>query len=167
VTEPLDVPDPAAGPEQARTLRRLLTRHAVDTRPLAIAPYRRLLVGQGTSFIGSMLTQVAVPVQIWALTASPLYVGFVGLAGLVPIVVFGLYGGAIADAVDRRVLYLWSSIGGWVVTLALLVQTLLDLQNIWLILALVFVQSGMFAVAWFKASMLSATALRNVARSTL
>ena len=125
----------------------LLGRHAVDTRPLRIPEYRRILIGQGTSFIGSMLTQVAVPVQIWALTASPLYVGFVGLAGLVPIVVFGLYGGAIADAVDRRVLYLWSSIGGWVVTLALLVQTLLDLQNIWLILALVFVQSGMFAVA--------------------
>ena len=133
--------------EEARGLRALLGRHAVDTRPLRIPEYRRILIGQGTSFIGSMLTQVAVPVQIWALTASPLYVGFVGLAGLVPIVVFGLYGGAIADAVDRRVLYLWSSIGGWVVTLALLVQTLLDLQNIWLILALVFVQSGMFAVA--------------------
>ena len=133
--------------EEARGLRGLLGRHAVDTRPLRIPEYRRILIGQGTSFIGSMLTQVAVPVQIWALTASPLYVGFVGLAGLVPIVVFGLYGGAIADAVDRRVLYLWSSIGGWVVTLALLVQTLLDLQNIFLILALVFVQSGMFAVA--------------------
>jgi MFS family permease len=125
----------------------LLERHAVDTRPLRIPEYRRILVGQGTSFIGSMLTQVAVPVQIWVLTESPLYVGFVGLAGLVPIVVFGLYGGAIADAVDRRVLYLWSSVGGWVVTLALLAQTLLDLQNIWLILALVFVQSGMFAMA--------------------
>jgi MFS family permease len=152
VSEPPDDPfepsvaaeDPA---EEASGLRGLLTRHAVDTRPLRIPEYRRVLVGQGTSFIGSMLTQVAVPVQIWALTQSPLYVGFVGLAGLVPIVVFGLYGGAIADAVDRRVLYLWSSIGGWVVTLALLAQTLLDVQNIWLILALVFVQSGMFAVA--------------------
>ena len=41
-------------------------RHAVDTRPLAIAAYRRLLIGQGTAFIGSMLTQVAVPVQVYA-----------------------------------------------------------------------------------------------------
>ena len=89
-------------------MRGLLGRHAVDTRPLAIGPYRRLLIGQSTSFVGSMLTQVAVPVQIWALTHSTLYVGFVGLAGLVPIVVFGLYGGAIADAVDRRTLYLLS-----------------------------------------------------------
>ena len=109
--------------------------------------YRRLFIGQGTSFIGSMLTQVAVPVQVWALTHSSLYVGFVGLAGLLPIVGFGLYGGAIADVVDRRVLYLWASVGGWVVTLALLAQTLLDLRDVWLILALVAVQSAMFAMA--------------------
>ncbi len=124
-----------------------LARHALDTRPLAVRPYRRLLIGQGTSFVGSMLTQVAVPVQIWALTHSTLYVGYVGLAGLVPIVVFGLYGGAIADAIDRRRLYLWSSTGSWLVTLALLVQTLLDLRDVWLILALVALQSAMFAIA--------------------
>ena len=146
-TPPRGTPDPAGAAAQAPGLRGLLGRHAVDTRPLAIAPYRRLLIGQGTSFIGSMLTQVAVPVQIWALTHSTLYVGFVGLAGLVPIVVFGLYGGAIADAVDRRTLYLWSSVGGWGVTLALLAQTLVDLRNVWLILALVAVQSAMFAIA--------------------
>jgi MFS family permease len=125
----------------------LFRRHVVDTRPLAIAPYRRLLVGQGTAFIGSMLTQVAVPVQVYALTHSSLDVGFVGLAGLVPIVVFGIYGGAIADAVDRRRLYLAASIGTWAVTLALLAQTLLDLRNIGLILALVAVQSATFAIA--------------------
>jgi MFS family permease len=137
----------AEQPLSNRTMRGLLGRHAVDVRPLAIAPYRRLLVGQGTSFIGSMLTQVAVPVQVYALTHSSLYVGFVGLSGLVPIIIFGLYGGAIADAIDRRRLYLWSSVGTWSVTLALLVQTLLDLRNIGLILALVAVQSAMFAVA--------------------
>ena len=150
---PSDAPDPADISEQAaelRSMRRLrghVGRQTLDTRPLQIAPFRRLLIGQGTSFIGSMLTQVAVPVQVYELTRSSLYVGYVGLAGLLPIVVFGLYGGAIADAVDRRVLYLWSSLGGWAVTLALLVQTLLDARNVWLILALVAVQSGMFAVA--------------------
>ena len=102
-------------PSRPASLRGLLRHHALDTRPLAIRPYRRLLIGQGTSFIGSMLTQVAVPVQVYALTHSSLYVGLVGLAGLVPIVVFGLYGGAIADVVDRRTLYFWSSVGdlGW------------------------------------------------------
>ncbi len=140
--------DPVEDPvEEARGLRRLLRQHAVDTRPLAVPAYRRLLIGQGTSFIGSMLTQVAVPVEVFAISRSSLQVGLVGFAGLVPIVVFGLYGGAIADAVDRRVLYLISSIGVWAVTLGLLVQTLLHLRSVPLILALVFVQSGLFAVA--------------------
>jgi MFS family permease len=134
-------------PEQVRSLRALLRRHAVDTRPLAVAPFRRLVIGQGTAFVGSMLTQVAVPVQVYAISHSSLYVGLVGLAGLVPIVVFGLYGGAIADAIDRRILYFWSSVGTWAVTLALLVQTLLDLRNVGLILALIAVQSAFFAIA--------------------
>ena len=140
-------PDLEQAPEQARTLRSMLRRHAVDTRPLATPAYKRLLIGQGTAFIGSMLTQVAVPVQVYDISHSSLYVGLVGLAGLVPIVVFGLYGGAIADAMDRRVLYFWSSLGTWVVTLALLVQTLLGVNSVGLILALVAVQAAAFATA--------------------
>ncbi|MBV9823088.1 MAG: hypothetical protein JO144_12685, partial [Actinobacteria bacterium] len=72
-----------------------LRHHAIDVAPLRVAPFRRQVLGQGTSFIGSMLTQVAVPVQVYALSRSSFYVGLVGLAGLVPIVLFGLYGGAI------------------------------------------------------------------------
>lgn len=133
--------------EEARGLRSLVRRHAVDTRPLAIPDFRRLLIGQGTSYIGSMLTRVAVPVQIYAISHSSLYVGLVGLAGLVPIVIFGLYGGAIADVVDRRKLYLWSSLLTWAVTLALLAQSLLNLNSVGLILGLVVVQSGAFATS--------------------
>ncbi len=136
---------PDAG--QGRWLARLLRQHAVDTRPLAIHAYRRLLIGQGTSFVGSMLTQVAVPVQIYQLTHSSLYVGFFGLAGLVPIIAFGLYGGAIADAVDRGRLYFWSSAFTWATTLCLLAQTLLGIGNVWLILGLVAVQAAAWAIA--------------------
>jgi MFS family permease len=139
--------DPGVAAEEARGLRSLVRRHAVDTRPLAIAPYRRLLIGQGTSFVGSMLTQVAVPVQVYALSGSSLYVGLVGLAGLVPIVIFGLYGGAIADVIDRRKLYFWSSLVTWAVTLSLLAQTLVNLRSVAFILVLVAVQSGAFATA--------------------
>jgi MFS family permease len=142
-----DAPDLAEAPEQARSLRGLFARHALDLRPLAFDTYRRLLIGQGTSFIGSMLTQVAVPVQIYAFTHSSFYVGLVGLAGLVPIIAFGLYGGAIADVVDRRTLYLWSSLLSWAVTLGLLAQTLLGVGSPWLVLGLVAVQSAAFAVA--------------------
>jgi MFS family permease len=146
-TPPTDAPVQDEAVEQVRNVRSLLRRHAVDTRPIAVPAFRRLLIGQGTSFIGSMLTQVAVPVQVYELSHSSFYVGLVGLAGLVPIVVFGLYGGAIADAVDRRKLYLWSSLGTWAVTLALLAQTLVGVGSVWLLLALVAVQSGVFAIA--------------------
>ncbi len=154
--EKLSAPERAIAPGSAdnfpeggesRSLRSLFRHHAVDTRPLAIPAYRRLLVGQGTSFIGSMLTQVAVPVQVYAFSHSSLYVGLVGLAGLLPIVVFGLYGGAIADSMDRRVLYFWASVGTWAVTLALLLQTLAGVHSVGLILVLVAVQSAFFAIA--------------------
>jgi MFS family permease len=128
-------------------LRAALRRHAVDTRPVRITDYRRLLVGQGTAFIGSMVTQVAVPVEVYSISHSSLLVGLVGFVGLLPLVVFGLYGGAIADAVDRGRLYFWSSVGTWLVTIALLVQTLIGLHNIPVILGLVAVQAGTFAVA--------------------
>jgi MFS family permease len=146
--QPATAPEqPSTAPAHPRTVRRLVGRHAVDTRPLAILPFRRMIIGQGTSFVGSMLTQVAVPVQVYAISHSSLYVGFVGLAGLVPIVVFGIYGGAIADAMDRRVLYLYSSLGTWAVTLALLAQTLAGLRNVPLILTLVAVQAALFAIS--------------------
>jgi MFS family permease len=134
-------------PAPRRSLGALIRRHAVDTRPLVVPAYKRLVIGQGTSFIGSMLTQVAVPVQIYALTRSSLYVGFFGLAGLIPTIAFGLYGGAIADVVDRGKLYFWSSVLQWAMTIGLLAQTLLGLGNVWLILALVAVQAGAFAIA--------------------
>jgi MFS family permease len=142
-----DIPDTALVVEQVRTLRGRLRRQALDTRPLAVAPYRRLLIGQGTSFIGSMLTQVAVPVQVYAISRSSLDVGLVGLAGLLPIVGFGLYGGAIADVVDRRVLYLFASLGTWAITLALLAQTIMGVGSVGLLLGLVAIQSGTFAIA--------------------
>jgi MFS family permease len=125
----------------------LFRRHAVDVRPLRIVAYRRLLIGQGTAFVGSVVTQVAVPVEIYEITKDSLYVGLVGLFGLVPIVLFGLYGGAIADTVDRRRLMLTMSVIVWIMTIGLFVQTVVNLQNIWVILLLVMVQSGAWAVA--------------------
>ena len=78
-------------------------RHvAVDVRPLRHAAFRRLFVGQGVAFVGFQLTAVAVPVQMYAVTGSSFWVGLIGLAALVPLVVFGLYGGSVSDAVDRR-----------------------------------------------------------------
>jgi MFS family permease len=132
---------------QASRRGRLVRAVALDTRPLSVPAYRRTLIGQGGSYVGTMITEVAVPVQVYADSHSSLYVGLAGLAGLVPIVIFGLYGGAIADAVDRRRLALWSSLVTWAVTVLLLGQAILGLRSVGLILALVVVQSGGFAVS--------------------
>ncbi|MFJ4831923.1 MFS transporter [Streptomyces sp. NPDC088747] len=132
----------------ARRAARGFLRHAVaDTRPLATPAFRRTFLGQGASVVGMMLTAVAVPVQLYELTGSSLVVGLSGLVGLLPVIAFGLYGGAVADAVDRRRLYLGSCGFTWAATLALLLQSMLDVRSPALILVLVAVQAGGFAVS--------------------
>ena len=88
----------------------LVRRVAVDVRPLRHKDFRRIFLGQGVSYVGFQLTAVAVPVQMFSITHSSFWVGMLGFAALVPLVIFGLYGGAIADAVDRRLLYIASSL---------------------------------------------------------
>jgi hypothetical protein len=80
------------------------------------------------SVIGTQVTIVAVPIQVYDLTGSAAAVGLVGLAGLLPLVVFGLYGGAIADAVDRRRLVLVTTSGQALLAAVLVVQALLGLE---------------------------------------
>jgi MFS family permease len=75
----------------------------VDTTPLRESRDFRLLFWAGTVFyLGGMVSYVALPYQLYQLTGSNLAVGALGIAELVPLVVFGLYGGALADHVDRR-----------------------------------------------------------------
>jgi MFS family permease len=95
----LDQPSPSGRPGRYAWVRRL----AVDTTPLRDSPpFRRLVVGHGISFVGSEITFVAVPVQMYALTHSTLRVGLLGLTDLVPLLTVPIVGGAIADVVDRR-----------------------------------------------------------------
>ncbi len=128
-------------------LGRGLASTAIDVEPLRHPDFRRLFLGQGVAFIGYQLTAVAVSVQVYALTGSSLWVGLLGVAALVPLIVFGLYGGAIADAVDRRLLYISSSTLVWAATGGLLVQALLQVRSPVLVLGLVAVQSVGFAVS--------------------
>ena len=95
-----------------------MRRHTIDVRPLRHPPYRRLFIGNAVSNLGYQFTAVAVPVQMYALTASSLWVGLLGVAGLVPLIVFAVWGGAVADAVDRRRLLLASSALMWSATFA-------------------------------------------------
>jgi MFS family permease len=121
-------------------------RVAIDTRPLRHPAYRRMFVGSATSFFGTQLTAVAVPVQMYAMTKSNAWVGVLGIAGLVPLLIFSLWGGALADRLDRRRLLLVSSTLMWLVTLSLFAQAVLKVNSPWLLLGLVAVQSAAVAV---------------------
>lgn len=118
-----------------------------DVRPLQVsAPYRRLFVGNTVAQLGQQMTNVAVAIQVYALTHSSFYVGLVGVFALVPLVVLGLYGGAIADAMDRRTLALVASAGLWSVSIALAVQAFADLGSVWFLYGCIAVQSGFYAI---------------------
>lgn len=125
----------------------LARRWAIDVRPLREPAYRRSWVGNAVSFYGYQFTAVAVPVQMFELTRSSAWVGLLGVAALVPLLIFGLWGGAVADAVDRRRLLLASSTLAWAATFGLLAQALLRVGSPALLLALVAVQSVGFAVS--------------------
>jgi MFS family permease len=119
----------------------------LDLTPLRVSrPYRRLLLGEAVSVLGTQVTVVAVPIQVWQLTRSTAAVGLVGVAGLLPLVVFGLYGGAIADAVDRRTLVVVTTSGQAVLSLVLVGQAVLDVERVGLLYAVVACQAALFAV---------------------
>ncbi|MEV4562272.1 MFS transporter [Nonomuraea sp. NPDC049419] len=124
----------------------LLKRHFVDTRPLGVPAYRRIWTGQAVSHVGVGVTVVAVGQQVYELTHSSFYVGLLGMANLIPLVVFGLWGGAVADAVDRRKLLIAGSFVAWAATLFILVQAMLGLDNVWLIFLAVAFNSTGFAI---------------------
>nr|WP_242623400.1 MFS transporter [Pseudonocardia sediminis] len=117
-----------------------------DTTPLRTPAYRRLWTAGVITVIGAQLSVVAVPTQIYAMTGSSAYVGLTGLFGLVPLVVFGLWGGAIADAVDRRVMLLFTGSGIAVTSLALWVVSASGVGNVWLVLVLFAFQTAMLAM---------------------
>jgi MFS family permease len=119
----------------------------IDIRPLKVIAYRRMWIGNGLSFFGFQFTAVAVPVEMYAITHSSAWVGLLGIAGLVPLLIFGLWGGAAADVVDRRKLLLASSLLAWVATAGLLVQALFSVNSGWLLLGLTAVQSAGFAIS--------------------
>ena len=120
---------------------------AIDTTPLRNPNFRRLFWGVAATMLGQQMTLVAVPFQVYQLTGSSLLVGVTSIVALVPLVVFGLLGGAIADAMDRRRLMLITSVGAAVTSALLAAQALLpgggNLVLLWVLTAFV---SGFAAV---------------------
>ena len=124
-----------------------MARLFVDLTPLrASKPYRRLWSAMGISNIGQQMTAVAVGLQVYELTDSSFMVGLVGLFQLVPLVGFGLYGGTLSDAFDRRLVGLISALGLWACSVGFLIQSSLGLESVAVLYGLIAIQSGFFAV---------------------
>jgi len=121
-------------------------RFFADTTPLRTPDFRRLWLAGIVTVIGGNLTIFAVPVQLYALTQNSAYVGLSGLFALVPLIVFGLLGGAWADAMDRRLLLIIASIGLAFSSVLLWLQAALTLNNVWVVLCLLSVQQAFYAI---------------------
>jgi len=146
MTSPVDPVEGGAAVEEPVSVGRR-RGWAIDTAPLRNPHYRRLFGGIAATMLGQQMTLVAVPFQVYELTHSSLLVGVTSVVALVPLIVFGLLGGAIADAMDRRKLMLITSSGAAVTSALLAVQALLpgggNLAVLWVLAACV---SGFAAV---------------------
>ncbi|MFW0791452.1 MFS transporter [Gordonia sp. CPCC 205333] len=123
-----------------------MAQFLADTAPLRNDFFRRLWVANIVTVIGAQLTVVAVPSQIYQITGSSAYVGLTGVFGLVPLIVFGLWGGALADAFDRRVILLVTTVGLIGCSALFWAQAVLGLNNVWILLAIFSLQQAFFAV---------------------
>lgn len=117
-----------------------------DVRPLQSPHFRRLWLANIVTVIGAQLTVVAVPAQAYSITGSSGMVGLTGVFGLVPLIVFGLWGGALADHMDRRRLLEITTLGLVVTSALFWVQAFMGLNNVWVLLGLFSLQQAFFAV---------------------
>ncbi len=123
--------------ERLRVLR-------IDVSPWRDSRDFRLLWVAGTVFyLGGMVSYVAIPFQIYTLTGSNLAVGMIGLVELAPLLVFGLYGGALADHVDRRRLLIGTGLAQAVFTGVLAVNAFLAQPSI----VVIFVVAALLSAA--------------------
>ncbi|MGW7276038.1 MFS transporter [Streptomyces sp. NPDC054864] len=135
--DPLLPPQPVESPGPVAK-RRLLA----DLTPLRTsADYRRLWAGNTISWIGQAMTALAVSLQVYDITHSSFSVGLVGLFSLVPLVAFGLYGGAIADTVDRRKLGLYSALGSCGLSVVLAAGAFVGFHHVWFLYSVVALQA--------------------------
>src|SRR5580693_8419310 len=126
--------------------------------------FRAVLTSRTVAYLGSQGAGVALLVQAQRITGSPLVVGTLGLAELVPLVVFGLYGGVLADRFDRRALMRWCEPGLAVCAVLLLLNALLPHPLLW---PLYVIAGLMMAIASLQRPAFEAATPRIVPRDQL
>ena len=119
----------------------------LDVTPLRTSrDFRLLWLGSTVSFLGTQITFVAVPFQVFELTRSAFAVGLLGLCELAPLLALSLAGGAIADAVDRRRLLLWTDSAMAATSVLLAANALASRPQLWVLYVLTAVWAGLYAI---------------------
>lgn len=117
--------------------------HFIDLRPLKVSPaFARMWIGNLLAGLGGQLTIVTVMLHVFDLTGSTFAVSMVAFAGLVPMIIAGLYGGMLADAFDRRIVALLAATITFASTVLLAVLTWTQLETIWWLYGLSMVNSA-------------------------
>ncbi len=118
------------------------SKFSIDISPLRKYRDLRLLFTSGliTRF-GSNITAVALPFQIKELTNSYIAVGLMGAVEIIPLIIFGLYGGVLADAIDRKKMLLFTEIAFLLCSATLLLNALAARPHI----ILIYLIAGLFA----------------------
>lgn len=112
--------------------RERLPRLRLDTTPLRDSrEFRLLFLGGAASTSAALVSYVAMAYQLYHLTGSNFAVGALGIVELVPLIVFGLYGGALADSVDRRRMLVATGAAQVALTAALLGNAFLPDPRVW------------------------------------
>ncbi|WP_036315627.1 MFS transporter [Microbacterium sp. B24] len=106
--------------------------HLIDLTPFRHSPaFARLWIGSTLSGLGGQLTIMAVMLHMYALTSSTFAVSMIAVAGLVPMVLAGIYGGMLADAFDRRTVALTAATVTFASTLLLAVLAWTQQEAVW------------------------------------
>ncbi|MEV2213962.1 MFS transporter [Streptomyces sp. NPDC050997] len=135
-----------AAADEAKRPRSGWRRWGMDTRPLRIPAYRRLWSSTIVTAVGSQLTAVAVPKQVYDITGSSAWVGAASFAGLLPLIVFALWGGAVADTMDRRKLLLITNSGIAVTSVLFWLQAVSGLDSVAVLMVLLAVQQAFWGL---------------------
>jgi MFS family permease len=147
------------------TWSRRLRRLVADIAPLRSSrDFRLLFASRTVTLFGSLATEVALLVQARQLTGSAAAVGLLGAVELVPLVAFGLYGGALADRLDRRRLIRWCEAGLGCCAALLVVNASLPHPRVW---PLYLIAAAMMALAALQRPSLDASVPRVVTRDQL
>jgi MFS family permease len=122
---------------------RLRRDHFLDLRPFTASPaFARMWVGSTLAGLGGQLTIVAIMLHMYELTGSTFAVAMIAVAGLVPMIIAGLYGGMLADAFDRRLVALVAATVTFGSTVVLAVLAWGELETVWWLYALSIVNSA-------------------------